>query len=65
MRLPVQAGSSAAAGSKNLDTMIDPKAYGRLRNCSGADEEWDVWAFVARSHLSLLADDAEHWIEVS
>ena len=65
MQLPVQAGSNVAAGCKNLDTMIDPKAYGRLRNFSGADEKWDGWAFVALSHLSLLADDAEHWMEVA
>ena len=45
--------------------MIDPKAYGRMRNCSGADGEWDGWAFVARSHLSLLTDDAEHWMDVA
>lgn len=61
----MQAGSNAAAGSKNLDIMIDPKAYGRLRNFSGADEEWDGWAFVARSHLSLLIDDAEHWMDAA
>ena len=45
--------------------MIDPKAYGRPRSFSGADEEWDGWAFVARSHLSLLTEDAEHWLEVA
>ena len=50
--------------SKNLDAMIDPKAYGRLRSFSGADE-WDGWAFVARSHLSLLIDDAEQWMDVA
>ena len=64
MQLPVQACSDAAAGS-NLGAMIDPKAYGRQRNFSGADEEWDGWASVARSHLSLRTDDAEHWIDVA
>ena len=36
-------------------SLIDTRAYGRLKSFSGKEEEWSTWSFVARSYLDLLS----------
>ena len=43
------------AGSSSAPTLIDTKAYGKLRTFSGKEEDWPTWSFVAKSYLSLLS----------
>ena len=36
-------------------SLIDTRAYGRLKTFSGKEEDWSTWSFVARSYLDLLS----------
>ena len=36
-------------------SLIDTRAYGKLRTFSGKEEDWTTWSFVARSYLDLLS----------
>ena len=36
-------------------SLIDTRAYGKLRSFSGKEEDWATWSFVARSYLDLLS----------
>lgn len=35
--------------------LIDTRAYGKLKNFSGKEEDWSTWSFVARSYFDLLS----------
>lgn len=36
-------------------SLIDTRAYGKLKTFSGKEEDWATWSFVARSYLDLLS----------
>ena len=45
--------------------LIDTRAYRRLRDFDGIDENWATWSFVARSCMALLSTDSEVFIEAA
>ncbi|OLQ03440.1 Retrovirus-related Pol polyprotein from transposon TNT 1-94 [Symbiodinium microadriaticum] len=54
-----QGGEAAAERVVNVGPggLIDTKAYGKLRNFDGKEENWATWSFVARSYFTLLSPD--------
>ena len=54
-RRPVAEPQLIGATSQWGHSLIDTRAYGRLKTFSGKEEEWCTWSFVARSYLDLLS----------
>ena len=49
------AASPSGGGGGGGPSLIDTKAYGKLRTFSGKEDDWATWSFVARSYLALLS----------
>lgn len=46
-----------------MASLIDTRAYGKLRDFSGLEDEWVIWSSVARSYFSNMSPDMEARIE--
>ena len=52
---PNQPEGGTVAATQWGHSLIDTRAYGKLKSFSGKEEDWATWSFVARSYLDLLS----------
>ena len=52
---PIPEPQLVGATSQWGHSLIDTRAYGRLKTFNGKEEDWSTWSFVARSYLDLLS----------
>ena len=64
-RLPTAAGAAGMGPAVGPGGLIDTKAYGKLKQFDGKEENWVTWCFVARSYFTLLSQDFDHMLDLA
>ena len=64
-RLPTAAGAAGMGPAVGPGGLIDTKAYGKLKQFDGKEENWATWCFVARSYFTLLSQDFDHMLDLA
>ena len=62
---PTAAGAAGMGPAVGPGGLIDTKAYGKLKQFDGKEENWATWCFVARSYFTLLSQDFDHMLDLA